>query len=274
VGVAVAGDLVRIGRLVVADGSFTNTADFNFSRVGDRVRCAKAAINIARYVSFANNSVLRIPLAYNTSHRDVEGRRTILITHTAVKKTYHTKSIDERKQLHTFYTECKAAPFVECALSIETAGADLILSLSPVGIAIVPDTVASLQMAMACTIIALRSVHSKRWAIIDLRWPNIVRVSTHEGYRYVLIDCEHATPFDAPISLSVRHAHKLMETASPAVDTVMLGRACHIVATKLGAEGRAALNFANSLMKGQHTVADADKHAFFTGFVWPSATTF
>ena len=52
-----------------------------------------------------------------------------------------------------------------------------------------------MQVAIKCILLALQECHALKWAINDIRWPNIIFVRDIHGGKWWLIDCEHAQKF-------------------------------------------------------------------------------
>jgi hypothetical protein len=54
----------------------------------------------------------------------------------------------------------------------------------------------------------LFAIHEKGWCVLDLRWPNIVRVretAAGKGFRFYIIDCEFATRIGEPVPKEIQH---------------------------------------------------------------------
>src|SRR5690348_4966523 len=103
--------------------------------------------------------------------------------------------------LRKFYTELAGAPYLERGeWSASESKPDApegqkvaVFLLTPVGIETQPADIAQLHFFLRCAIEAIAACHAKCWALVDLRWSNVIRTSAE---RWFLIDAaEHATPF-------------------------------------------------------------------------------
>jgi hypothetical protein len=116
-----------------------------------------------------------------------------------VEKVYLNLSQVRRAELLAFYA-IPSRPYIEWAVSTpREIREELHLQLMPVGLPGLPTSEGEVRIALACIFIATCHMHSQRWCLLDLRWPNIVRLTTSQGYRYYIIDGECATRIGNPL---------------------------------------------------------------------------
>jgi hypothetical protein len=210
--IAIAGDTVEFSKMYRDSNSLNDRTSYQLYFVRNRVDCVVAAVNIGRWIKWvvASNSMLPVSHHYGISYET--DRRILCIALDTVTKTYKTLSQSEKSTLKKFYVDCKDAKFVEKATVKRRSGDNnLTLELTPVGVAACRPMftcVADVVLCVACIVTAIESVHLKNWCLLDLRWPNIIRVLrnfTSGPVRWFIIDCEFATRVGENLPLTIRH---------------------------------------------------------------------
>ncbi len=197
-GIAVAGNMFAFVKLT-GNREKKVLVQLNVTNEYARVQCVLAAIHVGRWcksVGQRSGALHVIEYQYNKLYTDE--RRTLKIGYTSVEKVYLNLSEVRRAELLAFYA-ISSRPYIESALSTREIGNELHLQLMPVGLPGLPTSEGEVRLALACIFIATCHMHSQGWSLLDLRWPNIVRLNTSQGYRYYIIDGECATRFGNPL---------------------------------------------------------------------------
>jgi hypothetical protein len=103
------------------------------------------------------------------------------------------------------------------------------LELTPVGVAACRPMftcIADVVLCVACIVTAIESAHLKNWCLLDLRWPNVIRVLRNSAVRWFVIDCEYATQVGSALPSTIEHLipHERGRHASKCLDWFMLAQ--------------------------------------------------
>jgi hypothetical protein len=231
VGIATSGNKIVFGQLCLESprrpqAKFAVMAEFNLNTLQQRLACARAAINIGRWVSWVHSSgyVFVSKTSFWETMRGV--RSDVTITPKQVLKVFHSfawehqsLSDDEaeecKRNIRSFYEQiatrdprikvghesgrhdredCGKIPYLEWATKVCDDDGELTLRLQPVGLARFPLDAKELRDALRCVVTALSALHAHGWVHLDIRWSNIVWCGENDWY---LIDAEFARKFGA-----------------------------------------------------------------------------
>jgi hypothetical protein len=250
VGIAISGSRVVFGQLRLAfprqtPAQFVRMGEFDLSTRQGQLGCARAAINIGRWVSWVNSS----DLVHGTYVRFWESMDTytlgyysdVIISPTEVYKVLHSPmwerqsttdaEAEERKRtVRSFYEEIATPnteqdggniPYLEWATEVGTdERGDLTLRLQPVGVPRRPCGDQDPRDALRCVVTALSALHARGWVHLDVRWANIVWCGGKEWY---LIDSEFSRKFGAKMPQNLVALDKDTQTADAAADMYLVG---------------------------------------------------
>jgi len=242
VGLAIAGNLMSIGRfqLDAEKVQFNEDLQLDLANTADRSRCIRVAVNIGQWLQFVHGNELTKPMEVADN-----SRRHIKVTKNCVYKVYKAMGAEQAKWVYELYSKhANATNRVTCLewatrldtpIPVSSSLASLKLRLKPVGTSRFPRSAKEMKHAMMCLLSCAADLHSKGYAHMDLRWPNVIYVETKvkdtttagaeiwkvEMLWYV-IDCEFARPFGKPApTLGVRDPDS--QCADAAADCFMLG---------------------------------------------------
>jgi hypothetical protein len=130
--------------------------------------------------------------------------------------------------MKAFYAATAGVPYVEqghqVAAESRLAGPDkcVVFDLTPVGVDCEPAGHVELLFFLRCVIEALAGCHKAGWAVVDLRWANIV--CTRPERWYVIDAAEHAAKFGQPMAAGLSLPDGVGSVATADVDRAQLSR--------------------------------------------------
>eukprot|EP00243_Klebsormidium_subtile_P012473 TRINITY_DN7652_c0_g1_i1.p1 TRINITY_DN7652_c0_g1~~TRINITY_DN7652_c0_g1_i1.p1 ORF type:complete len:176 (+),score=37.32 TRINITY_DN7652_c0_g1_i1:214-741(+) len=163
-----------------------HTLELELASRADRIRCLKAAVNVARLCAHIHEQDLlgAVRFDFNVVHHLVD--KSILLSLTSVRKVYLKMEEAAAAMLTKFYSDTWYVRYVEKGEAKDDAIQGFAYKLTPVGWEHRPTTLPTLGVAIKCILLALKECHELGWTINDIRWANIISVA-EEWY---LIDCE------------------------------------------------------------------------------------
>lgn len=233
IGIGIAGDWVRVGRLMLSGGAFQPLLTIDLAEgVGARMKAVAAAINVGRWARYAvaERFVAPIPFPIGQTQKDARREVTILSEGIVIKK-YLALDAQQGGWLRQLYTSiavegaANRIRYMEYAFecSWEELQGTLKVKLRPFGVVAThrpPMSTCELRAALRCVLTCLGDLHACGWAHLDVRWSNVVFVS-HEVW--VLIDAEFARPHGSPLPSDLRWMDPQARLADEAADCYMVG---------------------------------------------------
>jgi len=278
IGIAIGGDQVTFGRIHRSTDMFTELASFDLSHDDERLGCVHAAINVARWCKWVRQSKLLHPLPAELYDPVSKARCSLSFSPPNVHKVMLKGCWNST--MKDFYSQVARGadasnvrgliPHLEWATCppVENRHGELQLILRPLGVPRAPEA-HELRGALRCILTAVSALHSKEWAHLDLRWPNVVWCGDEN---WVVIDAEFALRFGSPMPSEVLVQDTTATTVDDAADLFLVGRMIEAVmkpdlpnAEALQSLMDALLGRDQAVSRERRKAAWALNHAYFRG---------